>query len=108
MPTGPSGARFSTGMMISAQPELNVPITPTTAMKPAVTPLFTLPPPIVISALARREISRVPRRGASIRGLVAGFNWPGHYQIFDRAVRAADRRRHRIGYLPAARLEAGA
>jgi hypothetical protein len=28
MPTGPSGARFSTGMMISAQPELNVPIKP--------------------------------------------------------------------------------
>ena len=28
MPTGPSGARFSTGMMISAHPELNVPITP--------------------------------------------------------------------------------
>src|SRR3954463_10832894 len=28
MPTGPSGARLSTGTMISAQPELKVPITP--------------------------------------------------------------------------------
>jgi hypothetical protein len=28
IPTGPSAARLRTGMMISAQPELNVPITP--------------------------------------------------------------------------------
>jgi hypothetical protein len=28
IPTGPFGARFRIGMMISAQPELNVPITP--------------------------------------------------------------------------------
>src|SRR6184192_2107685 len=81
-------------LFLPPQPAATRANTATTAMKPAVTPLFTLPPPIVISALARREISRVPRRGASIRGLVAGFNWPGHYQIFDRAVRAADRRRH--------------
>ena len=32
MPSGPFGARFSTGISISAQPELNVPITPTTAL----------------------------------------------------------------------------
>jgi hypothetical protein len=30
MATPPPGAWFSTGMMICAQPELNVPITPTT------------------------------------------------------------------------------
>jgi len=30
IPTGPLAARFKTGTMISAQPELNVPITPPT------------------------------------------------------------------------------
>ncbi len=32
IPTGPPGARFSTGITISAQPELNVPMTPTTLL----------------------------------------------------------------------------
>ncbi len=33
--TPPPGAWFSTGMMIAAQPELNVPMTPTTFSLPA-------------------------------------------------------------------------
>jgi hypothetical protein len=32
IPTGPPGARFRIGTMISAQPELNVPITPITSL----------------------------------------------------------------------------
>src|SRR5438046_2674009 len=40
MPTGPSGARFSTGMMISAHPELNVPLTPLRLLSCAYTCAF--------------------------------------------------------------------
>ena len=40
MPTGPLGASLSTGMMMPAQPELNVPMTPITFLSAAYAAAF--------------------------------------------------------------------